>query len=153
MPSQFHTSISPGDRSDTCSVSEDFRAKVMKAATDMLGRRPFEHRSTFAGDRRRLIDFQVSSQQQMTRPAATGAKTGPFRSIIISDRMADHQSRSRSSVPRSGRQCCSRTAHVDHVVPADLRDGRTRSPESGSASMNGTASWVHSCLLLGRFCS
>jgi hypothetical protein len=103
----------------------------MKAATDMLGRRPFEHRSTFAGDRRRLIDFQVSSQQQMTRPAATGAKTGPFRSIIISDRMADHQSRSRNSVPRSGRQCCSGTAHVDHVVPADLRDGRTRSPESG----------------------
>ena len=47
----------------------------MKAAKDMLGRRPFEHRSTFAGDRRRLIDFQVSSQQQMTRPAATGAKT------------------------------------------------------------------------------
>jgi hypothetical protein len=118
MPSQFHTSISPGHRSDTWSVSEDFRAKVMKAATDMLGRWPFEHRSTFAGDRRRLVDFQVSRQQQMTRPAATGAKTGPFRSIIISDRMADHQSRSRSSVPRSGGQYCSGTALADHAGPA-----------------------------------
>ncbi|MDB5607351.1 MAG: hypothetical protein JWP25_4251 [Bradyrhizobium sp.] len=46
----------------------------MKAAKDMLGRRPFEHRSTFGGDRRRLINFRVSSQQQMTGPAATSAK-------------------------------------------------------------------------------
>jgi hypothetical protein len=154
MPSQFHTSISPGDRPDTWSVSEDFRAKVMKAATDMLGRRRFEYRSTFAGDRRRLIDFRVSRQQKMTRPAATGAKTWPFRSIIISDRMADHQSRSRSSVPRSGRQCRSGTAHAARAGPADLRDGRTRQLESGLGEHERhRVMGRHSRLLLGRFCS
>src|SRR6267378_1199496 len=125
MPGQFHTSISPGDRSDTWSVSEDFWAKVMKAATDILGRRLFEYWSTFAGNRRRLIDFRVSSQQQMTRTAATSAKTWPFRSIIIFTRWqtirVEAEAMFRAVGGNVAREPPTRTTRVPP------RDGRTRS--------------------------